>query len=97
MATCFGKSCSFGLLCVSFENVYEFVCVLLSLLVLRVMWDLIVLIPEHCLSIYFSLATIIYDYLMLRLSEFKEVTLQAFQFKIDNKTLLLHVSTFFGK
>ena len=39
MATCFGKSCSFGLLCVSFENVYEFVCVLLSLLVLRVMWD----------------------------------------------------------
>ena len=30
------KSCLFGLLCVSFVNVYEFVCVLLSNLVLRV-------------------------------------------------------------
>ena len=36
MATCLGKSCSFGLLCVSFLNVYEFVCVPLSRLVLRV-------------------------------------------------------------
>ena len=30
-----GKSCSFGLLCVSFMNLYQFACVLLSLLVLR--------------------------------------------------------------
>ena len=36
MTTCFGKSCSFDLLCVSFVNVYELVCVLLSILVLRV-------------------------------------------------------------
>ena len=35
MTTCVGKSCSFGLLCVSFVNVYEFVCVLLVRLVLR--------------------------------------------------------------
>ena len=35
MDTCLGKSCSFGLLCVSFVNVYQSVCVL-SLLVLRV-------------------------------------------------------------
>ena len=35
MTTYLGKSCLFGLLCVSFVNVYQFVCVLLSLLVLR--------------------------------------------------------------
>ena len=35
---CLGKSCSFGLLCVSFVNIYPFVyvCVCVSLLVLRV-------------------------------------------------------------
>ena len=26
MTTCLGKSCSFGLSCVSFVNVYQFVC-----------------------------------------------------------------------
>ena len=36
MTTCLGKSCSFGLLCVSFVNVNQLVCVFLSLLVLRV-------------------------------------------------------------
>ena len=36
MITCLGMSFSFDLLCVSFVNVYEFVCVLLCLLVLRV-------------------------------------------------------------
>ena len=35
MSTCLGKSCSFGLLCVSFVNVYQFVRAILSLLVLR--------------------------------------------------------------
>ena len=30
-----GKSCSFGLLCVFFVNVYQLVCVLFPLLVLR--------------------------------------------------------------
>ena len=48
MTTCLRKSCSIGLLCVSFVNVYEFACVLLSLLVFEDgMWDLIVLIPDH--------------------------------------------------
>ena len=32
MTTCLGKSCPFGLLCVSFVNVYDFVYVLFSLL-----------------------------------------------------------------
>ena len=36
MTTCLGKSCSFGLLCVPFVKIYEFECVLLSLLGLRV-------------------------------------------------------------
>ena len=36
MTTCVGKSCSFGLPRVTFVNVYQFVCMLLSLLVLRV-------------------------------------------------------------
>ena len=34
MTTCLGKSCSFDVLCAYFVNVYEFVCVLLSFLVL---------------------------------------------------------------
>ena len=44
MATCLGKS-SFGLLCVYIVNVYHFVYILLS----RLMWDLIVYVPDHCL------------------------------------------------
>ena len=36
MTTFLGKSFSLGLLCVSFANGYQFVCVLLSLRVLRV-------------------------------------------------------------
>ena len=40
----------------SLVNVDQFVCILLSLLVLRVKcgWDLIVFISDHCLGIYFS-------------------------------------------
>ena len=37
MTTCLEKSCSFGLLCMSYVNVYKFVFVLPSLLVLG--WD----------------------------------------------------------
>ena len=36
MTTYLEKSCLFGLLCVSYVKVYQFVCVLLSLLILRV-------------------------------------------------------------
>ena len=35
MTTCLGKSSLFGLLCVSFVSVYQFVCVVLSHLILR--------------------------------------------------------------
>ena len=57
MITCLGRSCLFGLLCMSFWNVYEFVCVLLSRLVFKGgMWVVIVLISDTCLSIYSRLA-----------------------------------------
>ena len=45
MTTCLGKSCSFGLLRVPFVNCFGFE---------GMMWDLIVLVPDHCLSFYFN-------------------------------------------
>ena len=55
MANCLGKSCSYVILCVSFVNVYEFVFVLVSLFNFDGgMWDLIVLIPDLCLSVSFG-------------------------------------------
>ena len=42
-------------------NVYQFVCVLLSFVVIEGgMWDLIVLIPDYCLSIYIVKSTFTY-------------------------------------
>ena len=56
MSTCLGKSSSFDLLCVSFVNVYQFsVCPSFHFGIEGGMWDVIVLIPDHCLSIYFGL------------------------------------------
>ena len=54
MTTCLAKSCSFGLLCVSCVGICQFVS-MLSLLVLRVGSGILtVLVPDHCLSFYFS-------------------------------------------
>ena len=53
MIICLGKRCSFGLLCVSFVIVYQSVCASLPFCFEGGMWDLIVVIPDHCLSIYF--------------------------------------------
>ena len=58
MSTCLGKSCSFGLPRVPFVNC----CQLLSIYAFSYfpfgfegrMWDLIVSVPDHCLSFYFS-------------------------------------------
>ena len=52
MTTCLGKSCSFGLLCACFVNVYKFVCASFPFGFEGGMWDLI---PDHCLSIFFPL------------------------------------------
>ena len=46
MTTCFGKSCSFGLPCVSFVS-------FINLCFEDGMWDLILLHPDHFLSFYF--------------------------------------------
>ena len=55
MTTYLGKSCSFGLLCVSFVNVYQIcVCPSFPFGIEGGVWDVIVLIPDHCLSIYFT-------------------------------------------
>ena len=52
MAICLGKNFSFGVLCVSFVNVYQTVCVLLYRFGFEGRtWDLIVLIRDHCLTI----------------------------------------------
>ena len=55
MTTCLGKSCSFGLLCVSFVGVcqmlYDFLCPSFPFGVEGGLWDVIVFIPDHCLSI----------------------------------------------
>ena len=51
MTTCLGKSCSFDLLCVSFVGVCQFLCVSFF----PVWFEcrvVIVLISDHCLSIY---------------------------------------------
>ena len=55
MTICLGKSCSFGLLYVSFVGVGQILCV--SFFPFGIeggMWDVIVLIPDHCLSIYLA-------------------------------------------
>ena len=50
MTICLGKSCSFGLLCSSFVGI----CQIFPFVIEGRMWDVSVLIPNHCLSIYFS-------------------------------------------
>ena len=52
MTTCLGKSCSFGKLCLSWALVKFYVCPSFPFGIEGGMWDVIVLIPDHCLSIY---------------------------------------------
>ena len=56
MTTCLGKSCICGLFYVPFVNVYGFAGACSSLLFgfEGGMWNLIVLFPDHCLSINFE-------------------------------------------
>ena len=55
MTTCLEKSCSFGLSRVPFVNCSQFMYLVISLLVFEgKMWDLIVSVPDHCLSFYFD-------------------------------------------
>ena len=52
MRVCLEKSCSIGLLCVSFVGVCQILCVSFFPFGINRMWVVIVLIPDHCLSIY---------------------------------------------
>ena len=54
MTNCLRKTCSFGLLCMSFVNVDQFVCASFSFDCEDGSWDSIVLAPDHCLSFYFT-------------------------------------------
>ena len=55
MTTYLGKSCSFGLPRVPFVNCRQYMYLVISLLVFEGrMWDLIVSVPDHCLSFYFK-------------------------------------------
>ena len=54
MTTCLGKSCSFGLPRVPFLNCCQFMYLVISPFGFEGrMWDLIVSVPDHCLSFYF--------------------------------------------
>ena len=56
MTTCLGKSCSFDLPHVPFLNCCQFMYLVISFFGFEGrMWDLIVSVPAHCLSFYFSL------------------------------------------
>ena len=55
MTTYLGKSCSFGLPRVPFVNCRQFMYLVISLFCFEGrMWDLIVSVPDHCLSFYFT-------------------------------------------
>ena len=59
MTTYLGKSCSFGLLRVPFVNCGIFMYLVISLFGFEGrMWDLIVSVPDHCLSFYSSLTAL---------------------------------------
>ena len=54
MTTYFGKSCSFCLPRVPFVNCRQFMYLVISLFGFEGrIWDLIVSVPDHCLSSYF--------------------------------------------
>ena len=55
MTTYLGKRCSFCLPRVPFVNCRQFMYLVISLFGFEGrMWDLIVSVPDHCLSFYFS-------------------------------------------
>ena len=55
MTNYLGKSCSFCLPRVPFVSCRRFVCLVISLFGFEGrIWDLIVSVPDHCLSFYFA-------------------------------------------
>ena len=54
MTTCLGKCCSFGLPRVPFVNAVNLLFSYFPFGFEGRMWDLIVSVPDHCLSFYFD-------------------------------------------
>ena len=54
MTTYLGKSCSFGFPRVPFVNCRQFMYLVFPFGFEGRMWDLIVSVPDHCLSFYFT-------------------------------------------
>ena len=54
MTTYLGKSCSFGLPRVPLVNCRQFMYLVISLGFEGRIWDLIVSVPDHCSSFYFT-------------------------------------------
>ena len=66
MTTCLGKSCSFGLPHVPFVNCCQFMYLVISLLVLRAgCCDLIVSVPDHCLSFYSDIILLLNNWILV--------------------------------
>ena len=66
MATCLGKRCSFvNCMCLSWTLVTFCVCPSFPFAIEGGMWDVIILIPDYCIAIYFN---------MLRLFNFLDRT-----------------------
>ena len=62
MTICVGKSCLFGLLSVSFVKLYQFkVGASFSFGIKGTMWDLVIWVPDHCLS-FTSLLGLVTEY-----------------------------------
>ena len=55
MTTYLGKSCSFCLPRVPYVNCRQFMYLVISFGFEGRIWDLIVSVPDHCLSFYFSI------------------------------------------
>ena len=55
MTTCLEKSCPFSLLYLAFVGVCYFVCASFHFGFEGGMWDLNVLVPDHCLSFYLDI------------------------------------------
>ena len=55
MTTCFGKSYSFDLPCVSCEHLSICMCASFPFGFDGGMWDLIVIVSDHCISFHFAM------------------------------------------
>ena len=72
MTTYFGKSCSFCLPPVPFVNCRQFMYLVISLFGFEGrIWDLIVSVPDHCLSFYYTCKRLA-GFLQCNSGQFKE-------------------------